>query len=150
MVAVSIVSLLPSSSQHSLDSGILDTSCPNCFVLKEQLEIATEELQSARTIISLLKEDINSTCDFPVRDNLQHHQASADIQSATDLNWTAVTCRANMKKVLTPNNICKTDLQIASSNRFSSQDNLKVHQRKYESHTVNNSVKSPAIRPRKN
>jgi hypothetical protein len=25
-----------------------------------------------------------------------------------------------------------------------------VHQRKYESHTVNNSVKSPAIRPRKN
>jgi hypothetical protein len=85
-----------------------------------------------------------------VLDSLHHHQASANIQSATDLNSTAVTCWADMKKVLTPNNICKTELQIASSNRLSPLDNLKVHQRKYESLPVNNSVKSPAIRSGKN
>ena len=58
MAAVSVVSTLPSGNQRSLESEILNTSCPNCFVLNEQLEITTQELKSARTIISLLKEDI--------------------------------------------------------------------------------------------
>jgi predicted DsbA family dithiol-disulfide isomerase len=51
--------MLLSGNQCSLEKEIFDTSCPNCFVLKEQLETVTQELKTARTIISLLKEEVN-------------------------------------------------------------------------------------------
>jgi hypothetical protein len=124
------VSTLPRGKQCSFESEALDTNCPNCFVLKEQLEIATQELKSARTIISLLKEDSNLTCDFPAVDCPLQGQPTVNIQSATDLNWNTVTGKANKKKVSTPNNIWKTKLQLASTNRFSPLDNLKVHPKK--------------------
>jgi len=77
-------------------------------------------------------------------------QPTANIQSATDLNWNTVTCKANKKKVLTPNNIWMTELQQTSTNRFSPLDNLKVLQKKNEPASVKNSVISPINRPRKN
>ena len=120
------------------------------FILKEQLEIVTQELKSARTIISLLKEDSNSTCDFPAMDSPLQGQPTANIQSAMDLNWNTVTCKANKKKVLTPNNIWMTELQQTSTNRFSPLDNLKVLQKKNEPASVKNSVNPPINRPRMN
>ena len=150
MATDSVVSMLLSGNQCSLVKEIFDTSCPNCFVLKEQLETVTQELKTARTIISLLKEEANSTCDFPTLDGLQYHQTSENIQSATDTTWTVVTDKANKKKVWTPNNIRKTELQITSTNRFSPLDNLKIHQRKYKPPPVNSSVTLPTICTRKN
>ena len=150
MATDSVVSMQLSGNQCSLESVIFDTSCPNCFVLKEQLEIVTQELKTARTIITLLKDEVNSTCDFPTLDSWQHHQTSANIQSATDTIWTTVTDKANKKKVWTLNNIRKTEPQITSTNRFSPLDNVKIHQRKHKPLPVNSSVKLPTICPRKN
>ena len=123
-----VVSMQPSVNQCSLDSVIYDISCPNCFVLNEQLEIVTQELKTARTIITLLKEEVISTCDFPTLDSWQHHQISANILSATDTTWTMITEKANKKKAWAPNNIRKKESQITSTNRFSLPDNLEIHQ----------------------
>ena len=69
MAADLCVSALPRENKCSFESEVLETNCPNCIALKEQLATVIQELKSARTIISLLKEDRNSTCDFPASDN---------------------------------------------------------------------------------
>jgi hypothetical protein len=107
------VSLRYRENQCSFESEVVDTNWPNCFVLKEQLEIVTQELKSARTIISLLKEDSNSTCDFLALDCPLQGQPTTNIQSAKDLNWNTVTYKANKKKLSTAKNIWKTELQFA-------------------------------------
>jgi hypothetical protein len=140
------VSSLPCENQCSFESEVVDTNCPNCFVLKEQLEIVTQELKSARTIISLLKED----SDFPALDCPLQGQPTANIQYVKDLNWNTVTYKANKKKLSTAKNIWKTELQFASMNRFSSLDNPKEHQKKNDPAPVNNSVNPPINHPRKN
>jgi hypothetical protein len=150
MAAGMVVPTQPSGNQCLFDSVIVDTSCPNCFVLNEQLEIVTQELKTARTIITFLKEEAISTCEFPTLDSWQHHQISANILSATDTTWTTVTGKANKKKVWTPNNIRKIEPQITSTNSFSPPDNLKIHQMKYKPHPMNSSDKSPTNSPRKN
>ena len=155
MAAAPDSTMLPLVEKCVFESEVLDTSCPNCFVLKEQLEIVTQELKSARTIISLLKEDTNSTrdsptCDFPTLDNPLQDVPSSNIQSAADLNWNTVTCKANKKKVCTPNNTSKSILSLASRNKLSPLDNLKVHQKRNVPSPVNNSVNPPINRPRMN
>jgi hypothetical protein len=64
MAAASCVSTLPRGNKCSFDSEVLDTNCPNCFVLNEQLEIVTQELKSATTIVSLLKDLRFSSVDM--------------------------------------------------------------------------------------
>ena len=139
MAAALCVSALPHENQCSFESEVLETNCLNSFALKEELETVIQELKSARTIISLLKEDRNSTCDFPASDNPLQGQPTAIIQSARDLNWNTVSYRANKNKASTPNNIRKTELPLASTNRFSPLDNLKVLQKINEPAPMNNS-----------
>ena len=67
-----------------------------------------------------------------------------------DFNWNTVLCRANKKKVSTPNDIMKTELLLASTNRFSPLDNLKELQKINEPAPVNNSDIPPKNRSRKN
>ena len=99
MAADSVDSLLIPGNQCLLESVISDTSCPYCSDLKERLDIVTQELLTARTIITLLKEDGNSTSDLPTLDSGQHHQMSANIQSTMDKIWTTVTYKSNKNKV---------------------------------------------------
>ena len=80
MAAAVCDSTQPRGNQCAFVSEVIDTNCPNCFVLKEQLEFVTQELKSARTIISLLKEESNSTCVFPALDSPLQSKPSANTE----------------------------------------------------------------------
>ena len=80
MAGVVCDSTQPRENQCAFVSEVIDTNCPNCFVLKEQLEFVTQELKSARTIISLLKEESNSTCVFPALDSPLQSKPSANTE----------------------------------------------------------------------
>jgi len=145
MVDVLNVDNQASDNQCRSESIVSDSNCPKCLILKEQLELITQELKSARIIISLLKDDIHTTPNLPSMDS----QPMAKTQCATDLKWNTVTYKSNKKKVQIPNNIQKTDSQLAATRSSSSRVNLKVHQRKSEPTPVINSANSSPNRPRK-
>jgi len=68
MVDVLNVDNQASDNQCRSESIVSDSNCPKCLILKEQLELITQELKSARTIISLLKDDIHTTPNLPSMD----------------------------------------------------------------------------------
>ena len=56
MVAGVSDSALPSGKHCLFESEVDSIKCPNCLVLKEQLQFVPQELELAKTIISLLKD----------------------------------------------------------------------------------------------
>jgi hypothetical protein len=56
-------SAFSSENQPSFSSEETNINCPNCFILKEQHQLALRELESAKTIISLLRNDNISSSD---------------------------------------------------------------------------------------
>ena len=52
-------SALPSNKLPPYRCEAIDINCSNCFILKEHLQLALQELESAKTIISLLRDDNN-------------------------------------------------------------------------------------------
>jgi hypothetical protein len=59
MAAAAIDTVISSDNQPQCFSGESSVNCTNCILVKEQLHYALLELKSAKTIISLLCEDIN-------------------------------------------------------------------------------------------
>jgi hypothetical protein len=70
MAAVSMDAMIYSNNQPQCFSAESNVNCANCILVKEQLPSALLELKCARTIISLLRDDINKgnapeTTKFP-------------------------------------------------------------------------------------
>ena len=49
-----------SSNQYECSRGIIDLNCVNCVLLNEKLQNVLQELKSVRSIIALLREDMNN------------------------------------------------------------------------------------------
>jgi hypothetical protein len=58
-----------SDKQPRFGSEVINVNCSNCFILKEQLQLALQELESAKTIISLLRDDNNLISALIATDN---------------------------------------------------------------------------------
>jgi hypothetical protein len=108
--------------------------------LKEQLQLALQELESAKTIISLLRDDNNLIIAPLATDNpMPDLNSNANILDHDDTNWIPANHKVNKKKIPSSyNSTWKPNLSTLSSNRFSPLDNLKVNQED-EVITVNNS-----------
>jgi hypothetical protein len=127
------------NKQPLFRSEEINVNCPNCFILKEQLQLALQELESAKTIISLLTDDNNSTSAPSVTDSpMPGLISTANIHDHDDMNWIPARHKVNKKKISPYNTAWKAELSTISPNRFSPLDNLKVNQ-KNEVMTVNNS-----------
>jgi hypothetical protein len=59
MVAGAIDAIISSDIQPQCFSAESSVNCTNCILMKEQLYSALLELKSPKTIISLLREDVN-------------------------------------------------------------------------------------------
>jgi hypothetical protein len=59
LAAAGIDGVFTSDNQPQCFSAATNVNCANCILMKEQLHSALLELQSAKTIIFLLREDIN-------------------------------------------------------------------------------------------
>jgi superfamily II DNA helicase RecQ len=132
-------SAFSSDNQPSFSSEETNVNCPNCFILKEQLQLAVQELESAKTIISLLRNDNISSSVPPSTDNPTPSViTTANTHNHVDPNWIPVKHKVNKKKIAPYNTARKAALITISTNRFSPLDNLKVNQE--EVITVNDSV----------
>jgi hypothetical protein len=124
-------SAISSDKQPCLGSEVINVNCSNCFILKEQLQLALQELELAKTIISLLRDD-NSLISAPLAtDNLMPDlNSNANILDHDDINWISAKHKVNKKKIppSSYNSTWKPKLSTLSSNRFSPLDNLKVNQ----------------------
>jgi len=119
---------------------VININCSNCFILREQLQLALQELESSKTIISLLRDDNNLTSAPTVTDSLMPGvTSSANIHDHDDMKWTPARHKVH-KKIKSSYNIAgKVEMLTLSSNCFSPLDNLKVN-REDEVITVNNKV----------
>jgi hypothetical protein len=59
MAAAGMDGIFTSDNQPQCFSAETNENCANCILMKEQLHSALLELQLAKTIISLFREDIN-------------------------------------------------------------------------------------------
>jgi hypothetical protein len=131
-------------------SEVINVNCSNCFILKEQLQLALQELESAKTIISLLRGDNNLTSDPTVTDSLMPSvTSSVNIHNHDDMNWILARHKVHKKKKLSYNIAAKVEMSTLSSDRFSPLDNLKVNQED-EMITLNNKVNIPTTSTMKN
>ena len=117
---------------------MININCSNCFILREQLQLALQELESSKTIISLLRDDNNLTSAPTVTDSLMPGvTSSANMHDHDDMKWTPARHKVH-KKIKSSYNIAgKVEMLTLSSNCFSPLDNLKVN-REDEVITVNN------------
>jgi hypothetical protein len=133
-------SAFSSDKQPRFGSEVINVNCSSCFILKEQLQLTLQELESAKTIISLLRDD-NTLISAPLAtDNpMPDLNSNANILNHDDTNWIPAKHKVNKKKIPSSyNSTWKPKLSNISSNRFSPLDNLKVSQED-EVITVNNS-----------
>jgi hypothetical protein len=108
--------------------------------LKEHLQLALQELESAKTIISLLRDDNNLTSAPTVTDSLMPRvTSSANIHNHDDMNWIPARHKVHKKMKSSYNIAAKVEMSTLSSNWFSPMDNLKVN-REDEIIRVNNKV----------
>jgi len=109
-------------------SEVININCSNCLILNEQPQLALQELESAKTIISLLRDDNNLTSAPSVSDNLMPSvTSSANIHDHGDMNWIPVRHKDHKKTKSSYNIAGKVEMSPLSSNRFSPLDNLKVN-----------------------
>lgn len=105
--------------------------------MKEQLQLALQELESAKTIISLLRDDNLISAPLATDNPMPDLNSNANILDH-DTNWIPPKHKVNKKKPSSYNSTWKPKQSTLSSNRFSALDNLKVNQED-EVITVNNS-----------
>jgi hypothetical protein len=108
--------------------------------LKEQLQLALQELESAKTVTSFLRDDDNLTSAPTVTDSVMLSvTSSANIHDHDDMNWIPARHKVHKKTKSSYNIAAKVEMSTLSSNRFSPLDNHKVN-REDEVITVNNKV----------
>ena len=132
--------------------------CVNCYDLREQLKLITQELESARTIISLLQEernnstDMQTTLDYPLQD-----KSPANAQNEEDLTWNPAKSKTTKKNTKTSQPKQVAEIPIPLDNRFQTLDNLNENQDCVPSAVnkpqvfqgkVTNTVKNISIPPR--
>jgi hypothetical protein len=139
MAAVASDSELPSGKHCLFESKVDSMKCPNCLVLKEQLQFVPQELESANTIISFLKEDNNLTSVHPTLDGTLQSGCAVNMQIVVDPIWNPVNYKTNEKRTSIPNISRVTNPLITTVNRFWPLDNLKVNQGN-EINSVNNNL----------
>jgi hypothetical protein len=89
-----------SDSQPSFRSEETNIDCPNCFILKEQLQITLQEFESGKTIISLLRDDNISTSVSSVTHRpMPSVISTADSHNLVDIKWIPVKHKVNKKKI---------------------------------------------------
>jgi len=138
MAEAASVLALSSDKQPLFRSEEININCPNCFILKEELQLVLQEFESAKTIISLLRDDNNSTSAPSVSDSpMPGVISTVNIHDHGDANWFPARHKVNKKKI-SYNTAWKAELSTISSNHFSPLDNLKANQED-EVITVNNS-----------
>ena len=103
--------------------------CVNCYDLREQLKLITQELESARTIISLLQEernnstDMQTTLDYPLQD-----KSPANAQNEEDLTWNPAKSKTIKKNTKTSQPRQVAEIPIPLDNSFRTLDNLNENQ----------------------
>jgi hypothetical protein len=117
-----------SDNQPSLRSEETNINCPNCFILEEQLQLALQELESAKTIIFLLRDDNISTSVHSLADNPMLSVINAYSHNLVNTNWIPAMHKVNQKKISPYTTAWKVELTTISTNCFSPLDNLKVNQ----------------------
>jgi hypothetical protein len=128
----------------------ININCSNCFILKEQLQLALQELESAKTIISLLRDDNNLVSAPTSTDSLMPSvNSSLNVRDHDDMNWIPLRHKDHKKTKSSCNIAGKVEMSTLPSNRFSPLDNLKVN-REGEVITVNNKVNRSTTRTVKN
>jgi hypothetical protein len=87
--------------------------------LKERLQLALQELESAKTIISLLRENNNMTSAPTVTDSLMTGVTSfANVHDHDDMNWTPARHKDHKKTKSSYNIAWKVEMSALSPNRF--------------------------------
>jgi hypothetical protein len=89
----------------------LNINCPNCFILKEQFQLALQEFESGKTIISLLRGDNISTSVSPVTHRPMPSVITADSHYLVDINWIPVKHKVNKKKISPYNTAWKAEMR---------------------------------------
>ena len=118
---------------------MINVNCSNCFILKEQLQLALQELESAKTIISLLRDDKNFISTPLATDNpMPDLNSNANILDHDDTNGIPAKHKVNKKKIPSSYNSTWKPKLSTLSNQFSPLDNLEVNQED-EVIAVNNS-----------
>jgi hypothetical protein len=110
-----------SDKQPPYKSEVININCSNCFILKQQLQLALQELESSKTIISLLRDDNNLTSAPTVTDSLMPSVASANIHGHDDMNWTPARHKVHKKTKSSYNIAGKAEISNLSSNRLECQ-----------------------------
>jgi hypothetical protein len=131
---------LPPGRHSLLESEVDSIKCLNSLALKEQLQFVPGELESAKTIISLLKEDNNLTCLRPLPVGSLQSKPAVNRPNVADSNWNPIKHKTNKKKTPLQNitRVTKPSIKIRSVNRFSPLHN-KVN-RGNEINPVNNNL----------
>ena len=107
----------------------ININCSNCFILKEEHQLALQELESAKTIISLLRDDNNLVSAPTVTDCLMPSvTSSVNTHDHDDMNWIPARHKDHRKTKSSYNIAGKVAMSTLSSNHFSPLDNLKVNQ----------------------
>ena len=127
------------SHQPLYFSANSSVNCANCFLMKEQLHSGLLELEYARTIISLLRDDFNkanNASEATVIPKQYLPGESSGCEQAGD-KWIPVVHCLNKKKKTPTVTSSKTDQPYISSNRFTPLTNLNESQADDSSPTSN-------------
>jgi hypothetical protein len=104
--------------------------------LKEQLQPALQELEYAKTIISLLRDDNLVSAPTVTDSPMPGVTSYANIHDHDDMNWTPARHKVHKKMNSSYNIAGKVEMSTLSSNCFSPLDNLEAN-REDEVITVN-------------
>ena len=129
MVTSSTDSIISSANQPQSFTAKPSVNYLNCVLVHEQLHSALIELQSAITIISLLREDFNKV-NTSEATNIPMQSLpceSSGYEKASDQWIPVVHCSDKKKKMPTVTSM-KTDQSSIYSNRFSPLTNLNKNQ----------------------
>ena len=132
-------SAFSSNKQPPYRREVININCSDCFILKERLQLSHQELESAKTTISLLRDDNTLTSAPIVTDSLMLGVTSANMHDHNDMNWTPDRHKVHKKMKSSYNTAGNAEMSTMSSNHFSPLDNLKVN-REDEVITLNNKV----------
>ena len=117
MAAATMETIISSDNQLQCLSAESNVSCANCVLVKEQLHSALLVLKSARTIISLLQDDVNKA-SAPEATNIPKPSLSCELNGYEQAGDKWIPVHSFNKKKKTPTatsmNTEKQRLQIDS------------------------------------
>ena len=119
MATAAMDTIIFSNNQPQCLSGESNVNCANCILVKEQLHFTVLELKSARTIISLLRDDINKAiATDATKISKPSLSCEMSVYEQVGDEWIPVVYSFNKKMktpILTP---MRTKQHIASLNCF--------------------------------